>query len=105
MILLVQRLDKQLIFDFYNLSNPKYYSKFFPFELPNIIKTNPINNNSNNANDNNSKEEIKKNDNSPVAPSFFGKVANYFNSFFIQWNGYSIHNREFTSIIRHVFYF
>ena len=80
MILLVQRLDKQLIFDFYNLSNPKYYSKFFPFELPNIIKTNTSNNNSNSTNDNNSKEEIKKNDNSPVAPSFFGKVANYFNS-------------------------
>ena len=80
MILLVQRLDKQLIFDFYNLSNPKYYAKFFPFELPNIIKPNPANNNTNNVNDNNSKEETKRNDNSPVAPSFFGKVANYFNS-------------------------
>ena len=30
MILAVQRLDKELVFDFYNLSSPKYYSKFFP---------------------------------------------------------------------------
>jgi len=80
MILLVQRLDKQLIFDFYNLSNPKYYSKFFPFELPSIIKPTSPNNNPNNINDNNSKEEIKKNDNSPVVPSFFDKMTNFFNS-------------------------
>ena len=80
MILLVQRLDKQLIFDFYNLSNPKYYSKFFPFELPSIIKPNAPNNNPNNTNDNNPKEEIKKNDNSPVVPSFFDKMTNFFNS-------------------------
>ena len=80
MILLVQRLDKQLIFDFYNLSNPKYYSKFFPFELPSIIKPTSPNNNPNNIKDNNSKEEIKKNDNSPVVPSFFDKMTNFFNS-------------------------
>ena len=81
MILIIQRLDKQLIFDFYNLSNPKYYSKFFPFELPSIIKPSTaltINNNS--TNENNSKEEIKKNDNSPVAPSFLDKMTNYFNA-------------------------
>ena len=79
MILIVQRLDKQLIFDFYNLSNPKYYSKFFPFELPSIIKSNIGNNNLNNSNENN-KEEIKMNDNTPVAPSFFDKMTNFFNS-------------------------
>ena len=76
MILIIQRLDKPLIFDFYNLSNPKYYSKFFPFELPSINKTNTLNNN----NENNSKEENKKYDNSPVAPSFLDKMANYFNA-------------------------
>ena len=76
MILIIQRLDKPLIFDFYNLSNPKYYSKFFPFELPSIIKSNTLNN----INDNNSKEENKKYDNSPVAPSFLDKMANYFNA-------------------------
>ena len=80
MILIVQRLDKQLIFDFYNLSNPKYYSKFFPFELPSIIKVNPSNNIAGNINDNNNKEEIKKDDNSPVAPSFLDKMTNYFNA-------------------------
>ena len=79
MILIIQRLDKQLIFDFYNLSNPKYYSKFFPFELPSIIKQNTLNNN-NSINENNSKEDIKKNDNSPVAPSFLDKMTNYFNA-------------------------
>ena len=77
MILIIQRLDKPLIFDFYNLSNPKYYSKFFPFELPSIIKSNTLNNN---INENNSKEENKKYDNSPVAPSFLDKMANYFNA-------------------------
>ena len=76
MILIIQRLDKQLIFDFYNLSNPKYYSKFFPFELPSIIKSNNLNN----SNENNSKEENKKYDNSPVAPSFLDKMTNYFNA-------------------------
>ena len=80
MILLIQRLDKPLIFDFYNLSNPKYYTKFFPFELPSIIKTNVVNNNSNNVNENNQNEEIKKYDNSPVAPSFFDKMTNFFNA-------------------------
>ena len=80
MILTVQRLDKPLIFDFYNLSSPKYYTKFFPFELPSIIKTNTMNNNINNANENNNKEEIKRNDNTPVAPSFLDKMTNYFNA-------------------------
>ena len=80
MILIIQRLDKQLIFDFYNLSNPKYYSKFFPFELPSIIKSNTLSNNTNNVNENNSKEENKRYDNSPVAPSFLDKMTNYFNA-------------------------
>ena len=73
MILIVQRLDKQLIFDFYNLSNPKHYSKFFPFELPSINKAN-------NPNENNSKEDNKRMDNSPLAPSFLDKMSNFFNA-------------------------
>jgi hypothetical protein len=73
MILAVQRLDKELVFDFYNLSSPKYYSKFFPFELPS----------SNKLNTSNSGEivtDTKKDDNTPVAPTFFNKMANFFNS-------------------------
>ena len=78
MILTIQRLDKELTFDFYNLSSPKYYSRFFPFELPNTSK---INNGeaTNNSTGNTSKNE-NKNDNSPIAPTFFNKMANFFNS-------------------------
>ena len=74
MILTVQRLDKQQIFDFYNLSSPKYYSKFFPFELP----TNKLNNNGESGVGDN--KVINKNDNSPVAPNFLNKVSNFFNA-------------------------
>ena len=57
MILAVQRLDKELVFDFYNLSSPKYYTKFFPFELPN--NTSKLNN-SNNADINNNENNTQK---------------------------------------------
>jgi hypothetical protein len=76
MILTVQRLDKDLIFDFYNLSSPKYYSKFFPFELPN--SSNKINSTS--GDNNNAPSDKNKNDNTPIAPTFFNKMANFFNA-------------------------
>ena len=79
MILTIQRLDKDLIFDFYNLSQPKYYSKFFPFELPN--SANKLNNASGDTNNNdNTTNDKNKNDNTPIAPTFFNKVANFFNA-------------------------
>ena len=78
MILTIQRLDKDLIFDFYNLSSPKYYSKFFPFQLPN--SANKLNNGSGDTNNNNTTDDKNKNDNTPVAPTFFNKMANFFNS-------------------------
>ena len=68
MILTVQRLDKDEVFDFYNLSIPKYYSKFFTFVLPSKNNTSSQNNANNN--------QI---DNAPVVPSFFDKMVNYFN--------------------------
>ena len=74
MILAIQRLDKELVFDFYNLSSPKYYETFFPFELPN--KANKINSNEENNSKIGSKIE-KKSDNTPVAPTFLNKVSNY----------------------------
>ena len=75
MILTVQRLDKELTFDFYNLSSPKYYSRFFPFELPN----NKLNSNSGDNDNENNKNE-KKHDNTPIAPTFLNKMSNFFNS-------------------------
>ena len=70
MILTIQRLDKDLIFDFYNLSSPKYYSKFSPFELPN--SANKLNNASGDTNNNdNTTDDKNKNDNTPIAPTFF----------------------------------
>ena len=82
MILTIQRLDKELVFDFYNLSSPKYYSKFFPFELPNTSQklSNGEGNNATGANNNQNKKTEKKTDNSPIAPTFFNKMANFFNS-------------------------
>ena len=77
MILSIQRLDKELVFDFYNLSSPKYYSKFFTFELPNT--SNKQNSNGEKNQSGNSKNE-KKPDNTPVAPSLFNKWSNFFNS-------------------------
>ena len=74
MILAVQRLDKELVFDFYNLSSPKYYSKFFPFELPSSV------NKLNTSNSGEITTDTKKDDNTPVAPTFFNKMANFFNS-------------------------
>ena len=74
MILAVQRLDKELVFDFYNLSSPKYYSKFFPFELPSSV------NKLNTSNNGEITTDTKSNDNTPVAPTFFNKMANFFNS-------------------------
>ena len=74
MILAVQRLDKELVFDFYNLSSPKYYSKFFPFELPNSV------NKINTSNNGEITTDTKKNDNTPAAPTFLNKMANFFNS-------------------------
>ena len=82
MILTVQRLDKELVFDFYNLSSPKYYTKFFPFELPNTspkLKDGEEVNNPSGANNQNKKPEKNK-DNSPIAPTFFNKMTNFFNS-------------------------
>ena len=76
MILTVQRLDKDLTFDFYNLSSPKYYSKFFPFELPN--SSNKMNSTS--GDNNNAPNDKNKNDNTPIAPTFFNKMANFFNA-------------------------
>ena len=80
MILTVQRLDKELVFDFYNLSSPKYYSKFYPFELPN--NTSKLNSSSGEANINQGtiSKEDKKPGNTPNAPTFFNKMANFFNS-------------------------
>ena len=82
MILTIQRLDKELVFDFYNLSSPKYYSKFFPFELPNTspkLNSGEEANNNSGANNQNKKPEKNK-DNSPIAPTFFNKMTNFFNS-------------------------
>ena len=78
MILTIQRLDKELTFDFYNLSSPKYYSRFFPFELPNTSKINNGETTTNPTGNTNKTEN--KNDNSPIAPTFFNKMANFFNS-------------------------
>ena len=79
MILTVQRLDKELVFDFYNLSSPKYYSKFFPFELPsNINKLNTSSGDSNTSQGNIIKDDKKTGN--PIAPTFFNKMANFFNS-------------------------
>ena len=77
MILAVQRLDKDYLFDFYNLSLTKYYSQFFTFVLPN--NENKVNSNTGDIKSNNEIND-KKNDNTPVAPTFFNKVANFFNS-------------------------
>ena len=76
MILTVQRLDKELTFDFYNLSSPKYYSWFFPFKLPN----NKLNSNNGDNNDNEKNKNEKKHDNIPIAPTFLNKMSNFFNS-------------------------